>query len=63
MTSDAAAAFIEHVGDFADQTVILMDGFGAGFAERLKRLGAARVMKLRANGQPELQSASLALVR
>jgi hypothetical protein len=62
MTADIAAAFIEHIGDFADETVILMDGFGVGFAEQLKRLGAARVMKLRANGQPEPQSASLALV-
>ena len=62
MTTDVAAAFIEHVGDFADESVIVMSGLDAGFAERLQRLGAARVVTLRSNERPEQHSTSLALV-
>ncbi len=62
MNSDVAAAFIEHVGDFADETVLVMSGFDADFAERLECLGATRVLTLRPNERPEQQSASLALV-
>jgi hypothetical protein len=62
MTTDVATAIIEHVGDFADETVLVMSGFGAGFPERLESLGAARVVTLRPSQPLEQQSASLALV-
>jgi hypothetical protein len=70
MTSDVAAAVIAHVGDFADETVLIMPrfgpgfgpGFGEGFAERLESLGAAHVGTLRADERPEHHSASLALM-
>jgi len=61
MTRDVAAAIIEHVGDFADETVLVVSGFDAGFADRLESLGAVRVVSLRPNQQPERHSASLAL--
>jgi hypothetical protein len=35
MTKDVAAAFIEHVGDFADESLIVMGGFGAGSTPRM----------------------------
>jgi hypothetical protein len=59
---DVAAAFIEHVGDFADETVVVTSGLDGDFAQRLRELGAARVVTLGPNERAEQQSASLALV-
>ena len=62
MTTDVGSAVIEHVGNFADETVLVMRGFGTAFAEWLQSLGAARVVILHPSEQPEQRSASLGLV-
>jgi len=53
MTNDIATAVIEHVGDFADDTVLVLSGFGDGFVKPLESLGAARVVTLRSSERPE----------
>lgn len=62
MSRGVAAAFIEHVGDFADETVIVVSGLGADFARELERLGATSVVTLGDGEQRAQERASLALV-